>query len=95
MRFDQSSEPENASWILNNKSERTTIAYEYPEEFVFGKNDPYYPIPRTENTEKRTLYNKSAEKYKDSIYFIGRLADYKYYNMDQTILTALNLFEKI
>lgn len=72
---------------------KTTIAYEYPEEYVFGKNDPYYPIPNKENLELFEKYKELANKEKN-VYFVGRLADYKYYNMDQTVGVALQLFEK-
>lgn len=71
----------------------TTVAYEYPEDYIEGKNDPYYPIPNTENHNLYEMYKNEADKIKN-VYFVGRLADYKYYNMDQTIGVALQLFEK-
>ncbi|MCM1004386.1 MAG: UDP-galactopyranose mutase [Candidatus Gastranaerophilales bacterium] len=81
-------------YYLNDKSEKTVIAKEYSEPFRLDKNERYYPIPKDENTE---LYNKYLEKAKNlhNIYFLGRLGDYKYYNMDKAILRAIELFETI
>jgi UDP-galactopyranose mutase len=72
---------------------KTIVAYEYPTAI----GEPYYPIPASENQE---LY----EKYKDlaaketidkNVYFVGRLAEYAYLNMDEVIEHALNTFEII
>ncbi|MEM6404536.1 MAG: UDP-galactopyranose mutase, partial [Cyanobacteria bacterium P01_D01_bin.116] len=57
-------------------------------------NDPYYPIPRPENRKRYELYVKESQKLNGSVIFAGRLAEYKYYNMDQAALRALGLFEK-
>lgn len=70
------------------KHEKTTIAKEYPLE----KGDPYYPIPNEENRLLYKKYRKEARKLK-GVYFLGRLADYKYYNMDEVVALALELFE--
>ena len=79
---------------MNEKSDKTVIAKEYSEAFEIGKNERYYPIPNDENTE---LYNKYLEKAKDldNVYFLGRLGDYKYYDMDKAIARAIELFEEI
>ncbi len=79
--------------ITGQESNKTTIAYEYPIDHVVGKNEPYYPIPREENQIIYDKYKAESEKH-NSIIFLGRLADYKYYNMDQTIGVALQTFEK-
>jgi len=81
-------------YYLDDKSEKTVIAKEYSEFFELGKNERYYPIPKDENTE---LYNKYLEKAKNlkNVYFLGRLGDYKYYDMDKAILRAIELFEEI
>ena len=81
-------------YYLDDKSDKTVIAKEYSEFFELGKNDRYYPIPKNENTE---LYNKYLEKAKTlkNVYFLGRLGDYKYYNMDKAILRAIELFEEL
>lgn len=79
---------------LNDKSDRTVIAKEYSEFFELGKNERYYPIPKDENT---ALYNKYLEKAKTlkNTYFLGRLGDYKYYDMDKAILRGIELFEEV
>jgi UDP-galactopyranose mutase len=64
--------------------------YEYPT--IHG--DPYYPIPRPENAQLYSRYQKLAAQ-KRGVYFAGRLATYKYYNMDQVVAQALNLYAKI
>ena len=68
----------------------TTIAYEYPREYVFGENDPYYPVPKDENHELFAKYEEKTKALKN-VYFTGRLANYKYYNMDETVGVALSI----
>lgn len=70
------------------KHHRTTICYEFPK----AGGDPYYPIPKSEYQEIYQRYKKEAEKLKN-VYFIGRLAEYSYLNMDQVVYNALHLFE--
>ena len=79
---------------LNDSSNKTVIAKEYSEPFKLGKNERYYPIPKDENTE---LYAKYLEKAKElkNVYFLGRLGDYKYYDMDKAIARAIELFETL
>ena len=81
-------------YYLDDKSDKTVIAKEYSEFFELGKNERYYPIPKDENTQ---LYNKYLEESsKDSnVYFLGRLGDYKYYNMDGAIERAIEVFEEV
>ena len=74
---------------------KTTLVKEFPQAYVPGKNDPYYPIPREENRDRLNLYLKEAEKLNGTVLFAGRLGDYKYYNMDQAVIRALGIFEKI
>lgn len=61
---------------------------------LLQKNERYYPIPNDRNTE---LYNRYLEKSKElrNVYFLGRLGDYKYYDMDKAVLRAIELFEAI
>jgi UDP-galactopyranose mutase len=80
--------------LTGQKTPFTSVAYEFPEQYEKGKNDPYYPIPKDENHEKYGLYLKEAEKLGDTVHFVGRLADYKYYNMDQITGVTLQRFEK-
>lgn len=69
---------------------KTTVVYEYPR----AEGDPYYPIPRKENTERYRLYQQLADQT-PGVSFVGRLATYKYFNMDQVVAQALTTFERI
>jgi UDP-galactopyranose mutase len=71
----------------------TTQAFEYPEDYVVGANEPYYPVPREENRDLFRKYAGAGERLR-SVTFAGRLADYSYYNMDQAVGRALSCFEK-
>lgn len=71
----------------------TTRAFEYPEAYHVGVNEPHYPIPREQNRQIFRLYRTDAEKL-NTVSFVGRLADYNYYNMDQAVASALSSFEK-
>ncbi len=81
-------------YYLNDISSKTVIAKEYSEDFVLGKNERYYPVPKKENTELYDRYLAEAKKL-NNVYFLGRLGDYKYYNMDQAIERAIEVFERI
>ena len=76
--------------LTGQKNEKTTIVYEYPK----ADGDPYYPVPRQENAALYNKYQALAEAT-PGVYFVGRLATYKYYNMDQVVAQALTLFKKI
>lgn len=68
----------------------TSLVYEYPS----AVGDPYYPVPRPEN---QTLYRKYRQLAKtvQNVHFLGRLAQYQYYNMDQAVAAALALSNKL
>ena len=74
------------------KSDVTTITREYSL-LAQGNMEKYYPIPKDDNHELYKKYKAEVDKLEDVI-FCGRLADYKYYNMDQVIARALMIFEK-
>ncbi len=76
--------------VTGQRHPLTTIAREYPR----ASGDPYYPIPRPEN---RALYAKYATKAaaEANVTFAGRLAEYRYYNMDQVVASALATFEEL
>lgn len=76
------------------EQENTVIVKEYSKPFKKGKNIPYYPIPIEKNRKHYELYKEEADKYKD-LYLLGRLANYKYINMDVAVRGAMDLFEKI
>ena len=78
--------------VTKQKSAFTSVCKEYPTE----KGDPYYPINNKKNKKRFNNYKKLISLYeKKDIYFEGRLAQYKYLNMDEVIERALNLFKKI
>ena len=56
--------------------------------------DPYYPVPNPKNNELYNRYKELAEK-EEGVAFVGRLASYKYFNMDQAILNALEMFDNL
>ena len=69
---------------------RTTLTREYPS----AEGDPYYPIPQPETQALYKKYHALAEATPD-VLFVGRLATYRYYNMDQVIGQALATFRRI
>lgn len=69
---------------------KTAIVYEFPK----AEGDPYYPVPRPENAELYKKYQQLAATMTNT-YFAGRLATYKYYNMDQVVAQSLTLFKKL
>ncbi|MFL6829353.1 MAG: UDP-galactopyranose mutase [Sphingomicrobium sp.] len=68
----------------------TTITYEYPS----AEGDPYYPIPRAENQALYKRYEALADA-SGNVTFVGRLATYRYYNMDQIVGQALATFRRL
>jgi UDP-galactopyranose mutase len=77
-------------YLTGQRHAKTSIVYEYPQ----AEGDPYYPIPRPENAEIYKKYQQLANAMTNT-YFTGRLATYRYYNMDQVVAQSLSLFEKI
>jgi UDP-galactopyranose mutase len=69
---------------------KSSIVYEYPR----AEGDPYYPIPKPECTALYNRYKELADAT-PGVHFVGRLATYKYYNMDQVVGQALATFDKI
>ena len=77
-------------YLTGQEHRKTSIVYEYPQ----AEGDPYYPIPRPENAGIYAKYKTLADAEKD-VHFVGRLATYKYYNMDQIVAQALTTYGKI
>ncbi|HJW17742.1 MAG TPA: UDP-galactopyranose mutase, partial [Flavisolibacter sp.] len=77
-------------YLTGQKHTKTAIVYEFPK----AEGDPYYPVPRPENAELYKKYQQLASSMTNT-YFVGRLATYKYYNMDQVVAQALTTFKKI
>ena len=76
--------------LTGQESDVTTITYEYPS----AEGDPYYPIPRPENQELFKRYEALADAT-ENVTFVGRLATYRYYNMDQIVGQALATFRRM
>lgn len=78
--------------MYGQKHPKTTIAKEYPT----WDGEPYYPVLSKENLALYEFYKKHADlEAKKGVFFVGRLANYKYFNMDQAFANALNLFYKL
>jgi len=78
----------------NVESQNTWITFEYPEEYKVDQTDPYYPVNDRINNEKYQKYFELSKKEKNLI-FGGRLGEYKYYDMDKVIESALNKIDTI
>lgn len=76
--------------LTGQQHARTAITYEYPS----AQGDPYYPIPRPENAALFQRYRSLADAT-PGVHFVGRLATYRYYNMDQVVAQALTTYETI
>ena len=76
--------------LTGQTNAKTSITYEYGTD----EGDPYYPIPRAENQELYKRYEALARNAAD-VSFVGRLATYRYYNMDQVIGQALATYRKL
>jgi UDP-galactopyranose mutase len=76
--------------LTGQRHPKTTVVYEYPR----GDGDPYYPIPSPETAETYRKYKELADATR-GVHFVGRLATYKYYNMDQVVGQALATFDRI
>ena len=77
-------------YLSGQQHPKTTVVYEYAQ----AEGDPYYPVPRPENAELYRKYHSLLEEAPNVI-FAGRLATYKYYNMDQVVAQALTFYSKI
>lgn len=80
--------------LTGQTAPRTTLITEYPEAHRPGENEAYYPVPREVNQELYQRYLALSAEQGEALFFAGRLADYKYYNMDQAVARALQLFEQ-
>jgi len=77
-------------YLTGQKHAKTSLVYEFPR----AEGDPYYPVPRPQNAELYRRY-KSLADATPNVHFVGRLATYKYYNMDQVVAQALTLVDRI
>ena len=77
-------------YLTGQIAPRTTVTYEYPA----AEGDPYYPIPRPENQALFKRYEALGDAT-IGVTFVGRLATYRYYNMDQIVGQALAAFRRL
>ena len=75
--------------VLNQRSPHTVVFFERSTD----SGEPYYPVPNPRNEELYDRYRTLAERERDVV-FVGRLANYKHFNMDETIMNALVLFDE-
>jgi UDP-galactopyranose mutase len=76
--------------LTGQQHRQTSITLEYPS----AEGDPYYPVPRPENQALFKRYEALADATK-GVTFVGRLATYRYYNMDQIVGQALSVFRRL
>ncbi len=77
-------------YLTGQEHSKTSIVYEFPK----AEGDPYYPVPRPENADLYKKYKALADAT-SNVEFVGRLATYKYYNMDQVVAQALAVYAKL
>jgi UDP-galactopyranose mutase len=77
-------------YLTGQEHTKTSIVYEFPK----SEGDAYYPVPRKENAEIYAKYKALADRTPE-VHFVGRLATYKYYNMDQIVAQALTVYAKM
>jgi UDP-galactopyranose mutase len=77
-------------YLTGQEHAKTSILYEFPSQ----EGDPYYPVPRPENSLLYKKYHALASETPNT-HFVGRLATYRYYNMDQVVGSALTLYGKL
>jgi UDP-galactopyranose mutase len=75
------------------KSDKTTILKEYPKAYQPNVDIPYYPVFTKETQELYNKYKEEADKF-ENLVLVGRLAEYRYYDMDDVVKRALEVFEE-
>jgi len=75
------------------KSDKTTILKEYPKAYQPNVDIPYYPVFTKESQELYNKYKEEADKF-ENLVLVGRLAEYRYYDMDDVVKKALEVFEE-
>jgi len=78
----------------NSQSDVTWVTWEYPRPYSVEETEPYYPVNDSDNNFKYQKYKNLSHNF-SNIYFGGRLAEYKYYDMHQVIESALSFVENL
>jgi len=76
--------------LTGQRHDKTSITFEYPTD----AGEPYYPVPQPKNQAMFKRYEALADAVADT-WFVGRLATYRYYNMDQVVAQALAVYKRI
>jgi len=76
-------------------TDKTVMTYEIPTEYVHGSTEPMYPVNDDENNAIYSLYKQESDQISKKYIFGGRLAEYKYYDMDKVIESALKKVHEI
>ncbi len=77
-------------YLTGQEHPKTSVVFEYPR----AEGDPYYPIPQPQNAELYARYKALGDAL-PNVHFAGRLATYRYYNMDQVVAQALMLADRL
>lgn len=77
-------------YLTGQQHSKTAVVYEFPR----AEGDPYYPVPKPENALLYKQYQALADATAN-VHFVGRLATYRYYNMDQVVAQALTMVAKL
>ena len=85
---------EHRHFMKNCSAKHSIVSYEFPETWSIGQ-EPYYPIGDLKNSQLFEKYRQLAATSQEKIYFGGRLGNYKYFNMDQVMLSALDLAKQL
>ena len=85
---------EHKHFSSTTNTTNTIITYEYPRKWKRGL-ERYYPINNKTSNDLYEKYKTLAQEHCKNVFFGGRLGEYKYYNMDQTIKSAMDLFYRI
>jgi len=84
---------EHKHFAMNSKTSQTLITREYPQDWSPGSIE-YYPVNDSKNQALFKKYQQQAEMLEGRVHFGGRLAEYRYYDMDQVIGSALSFCKK-
>jgi UDP-galactopyranose mutase len=76
-------------YLSGQSTAKTTVSFEYSN----FDGEPFYPVPSKENNNLFNKYHQRSQSL-SSVFFLGRLAEYQYYNMDQVVANTLQIFQE-